>query len=203
MTNNSNVKKEKNNINKSNKGIIDLIAFTIMIVMASLIVSYYPRLQQISRIHYESRYEDHNLMEGISRCSMVLYKDILDKDISSYSSVTDTFIKSYDEDKMKNNDDQQNIENTDIGQQFDEKYKRAKTNLKNNYKNLDYAVLDKDGNVLISNTEINLKDVLTRQSLSTEELNNYYGFYIVVNYDNNGKGKIVNSYGIEDKSIKE
>jgi len=203
LTNNSNIKKEDNNINKSNRGVINFVAFTIMIIMAVLIVSYYPTLKQISKIHNESKYEDHDLMENMSRCSMVLYKDILDKDSSSYSSVTDTFIKSYDENKIKNDDDKQNIENTDIGQQFDEKYKRAKTNLKNNYKNLDYVVLDNDGNVLISNTESNLKDAVTRQSLSTEEPNNYYGFYIAVNYDNNGKAKIVNSYGIEDKSITE
>lgn len=203
MTNNNNVKKQN-----ANKIIINLIAFTIMIIMAMGIVGYYPRLKEISKIKYESKYEDHNLMEGINRCSMFLYKEILDKgNNDSYSSVADTFIKSYDNDKMKNdsenNNEKYNIENSDIAKQLDAKYSRAKTNLNSNYKNLDYVVLDNDGNVLISNTENNLRDVITSDSLSVEGLNNYYGFYVAVNYDNNGNAHILNSSGIEDKSILE
>ena len=94
LTNNNSVKKENSNNIKSNKGIINLIAFTVMIIMAIGITCYYPRLKQISKMEYESKYEDHDLLQRIDRCSMFLYGETLDKNNSSNSSIIDTFIKS-------------------------------------------------------------------------------------------------------------
>lgn len=208
MTNNNSVKKENSNNIKSNKGIINLIAFTVMIIMAIGITCYYPRLKQISKMEYESQYGDYSLMQRIDRCSMFLYKEILDKDNSSNSSVIDTFIKSYDEKKLKGNDKQEDndksaIENTDFARQLETKYSNGKTDLKRNFKNLDYVVLDKEGNILISNTESDLKDAAVSAFETEEKLNDYYGFYIAVNYDSNGKAQIVNSDGLEDSSVRE
>ncbi|MDO5517079.1 MAG: sensor histidine kinase [Clostridium sp.] len=206
MTNNNSVKKENSNINKSNKGIINLIAFTIMIIMAIGITCYYPRLKQISKMEYESQYGDYGLMERIDRCSMFLYKEILDKDNSSNSSVIDTFIKSYDEEKLKENNEEYNakgdIEDTNFARQLETRYSNGKTDLKRNFKNLDYVVLDKDGNVIMSNTENDLKDA-AGWSENEEKLNDYYGFYIAVSYDSTGKAQVVNSYGIEGSSVRD
>lgn len=203
MTNSNKIEKENSDIIKSNRGIINVIAFTVMIMMAIGITSYYPRLKQISKMEYESQYDDHNLMERIDRCSMFLYKEILDKDNSSYSSVTDTFIKSYDEKRLKDNYNSRNdIEDADFVHQLETRYTNGKTDLNRNFKNLDYAVLDNDGNVIMTNTESDLKDAAIRLSENEEKLNDYYGFYIAVNYDSTGKGQIVNSYGIEDDSLR-
>ena len=204
MTNNNSVKKENSNINKSNKGIINLIAFTVMIIMAIGITCYYPRLKQISKMEYESKYEDHDLLQRIDRCSMFLYKEILDKDDSSNPSVIDTFIKSYNEKKLRENDGEGDItkvdiERTDFARQIEIKYSNGKTDLKRNFKNLDYVVLDNEGNILMSNTENDLKYAAENE----KKLNDYYGFYIAVNYDSNGKAKVLNSYGIEDSLVRD
>ena len=203
MTNSSNIKKENSNINKSNRGIINLVAFTLMIIMAIGIVCYYPRLKQISKIEYESKYADYNLLERIDGCSMFLYKEILDKDDSSNPSVIDTFIKSYDGKKLRENQDEgyiskDDIEHTSFAQEIERRYSNGKTDLNRNFKNLDYVVLDKEGNILMSNTENDLKYAAENEN----KLNDYYGFYIAVNYDSTGKAKILNSYGIEDSSFR-
>lgn len=204
MTNNNSVKKENSNINKSSKGIINLIAFTVMIIMAIGITFYYPRLKQISKMEYESQYGDYSLMKKIDECSMFLYKKISDKDDSSNSSVIDTFIKSYNEDNNGKEDiTKADIKQSDLARQIETKYSNAKTNLKRNYKNLDYVVLDKDGNILMSNTENDLKDAATSTLENEEILNNYYGFYVAINYDSNGKAEILNSYGIEESLVRD
>ena len=204
MTNNNSVKKENSNINKSNKGIINLIAFTVMIIMAIGITFYYPRLKQISKMEYESQYGDYSLMKKIDECSMFLYKEISDKDDSSNSSVIDTFIKSYNDDNnVKEVTTKADINQSDLARQIETRYLNAKTNLKRNYKNLDYVVLDKDGNILMSNTENDLKDAATSTLENEEILNNYYGFYVAINYDSNGKAEILNSYGIEESLVRD
>ena len=131
MTNNNSVKKENSNINKSNKGIINIIAFTVMIIIAIGITCYYPRLKQISKMEYESKYEDHDLLQRIDRCSMFLYKEILDKDDSSNPSVIDTFIKSYDGKKLRENQDEgyiskDDIEHTSFAQEIERRYSNGK-----------------------------------------------------------------------------
>lgn len=204
MTNNNSVKKENSNINKSNKGIINIIAFTVMIIIAIGITCYYPRLKQISKMEYESKYEDHDLLQRIDRCSMFLYGETLDKNNSSNSSIIDTFIKSYNEENnVKEYITKADIKQSDLARQLETKYLNAKTDLKRNFKNLDYVVLDKDGNILMSNTENDLKDAATSTLENEEILNNYYGFYVAINYDSNGKAEILNSYGIEESLVRD
>ena len=205
MTNNNTIKNENNNI-KSKKTIINLIAFTIMIIMAIGITSFYPKLKQLAKTEYESAYDDVNLMEKINKCSIFLYKEILDKDSNEYSSAFDTFIKAYDYVNLTKDFQEQNLdsrEDTVPAQMLESNYSHIKSDINHNLKNLDYVVLGKDGNVLLSNKENELKDAALNSGENLEKLKEIYGFYVAVKYDENGKTQIINCNGIEEVSAGE
>ncbi|WP_243159432.1 HAMP domain-containing sensor histidine kinase [Clostridium sp. SM-530-WT-3G] len=205
MTSNDNLKKENTNLIKSEKVLINLIAFAVMIIMAVAITRFYPQLKRISKMQYESVYDDVNLMESIANCNMFLYKEVLDNNSNENLSLTDAFIKSYDEKSLPkgSESDSGSIESTNISNILYNRYSEGKDNLNSNFKNLDYVVLDKDHNVLLSNNKSELKDVVLNSEDKIQQLKDVYGFFVAVNYNESGKVQIINCTGIEEFSARE
>lgn len=64
-----------------------------------------------------------------------------------------------------------------------------------NLKNLEYAALDKDGNLIINRGLDDISTVLSQGESGIEGLKDTYGFYVVINYDSNGYPEIKDYYG--------
>lgn len=208
-----NLNKDKSNNKKSNinhsleedmrdkRVIINIIAFCLMAVMAFGIIMFYPNLSKMSQNRTTTPYEDYNIMHDISNMNLVLYKDIVQKTSGEEKSIEDIYIKSYTDNHKYGIEDNKELENeyedSVLGPLRSRVY-NLQSKLDFELKNLEYAALDKNGNVIINRGLNNINDIS-----SYSELQNSYGFYVVINYDKDGYPTIKDYYGTDFKFIKD
>ena len=208
-----NLNKDKSNNKKSNinhsleedmrdkRVIINIIAFCLMAVMAFGIIMFYPNLSKMSQNRKTTPYEDYNIMHDISNMNLVLYKDIVQKTSGEEKSIEDIYIKSYTDNHKYGIEDNKELENeyedSVLGPLRSRVY-NLQSKLDFELKNLEYAALDKNGNVIINRGLNNINDIS-----SYSELQNSYGFYVVINYDKDGYPTIKDYYGTDFKFIKD
>ena len=161
---------------------ISFIAIVIMIILACGIVSLYPGIKSISvEDNIESPYENYELLEGIYETNYVLYKDVF---ISEHKAGD----YNWDDIYLNNNDNNSND------------YRRFRNYL---YNRLDYTVISGDGNAIDVLNNNNLEKIInqgTEKDLSN--LRDYYGFYMVIRYDNDGYANVENVYGADRYSVR-
>lgn len=207
-----NLNKDKSNNKKSSvnhllegdmrdkRFIINIISFCLMAVMAFGIIMFYPNLSKMSQNRKTTPYEDYNIMNDISNMNIVLYKDIVQKTSGEEKSIEDIYIKSYTDNHKYGIEDNKelknNYENTIINPIRSRVY-NLQSKLDFELKNLEYAAFDKNGNLIINRGLNNINDIS-----SYSELKNSYGFYVVINYDNEGYPTIKDYYGTDFKFIK-
>ena len=182
-------------LKNNKKGYIYLtIVLGLLLIMSISITSYYPRIKEIvsnvGRIVLNDEYFfQRNLYEG----SYALYKDLVEIEIGKEVSADEVFLK-----EIK---DEQNISQyNSVRQDINYKVNRWANKFEENYKNLDYYMLNKDSNKVVSNTN-NKLGLLISDSIDAkekEELENNYSFYMVVNFDEFGKVNILKSKGIKE-----
>ncbi|MDU5111648.1 MAG: sensor histidine kinase [Clostridium sp.] len=182
-------------LKNNKKGYITLtIVLVLLLIMSISIVSYYPRIKEIvsnvGRIILNDEYFfQRSLYEG----SYALYKDLVELESGNEVSADEVFIKEI---KSEQNTSQYN----DVRQNINYEVNRWANKFEENYKNLDYYMLKKDSNKVVSNTN-NKLGLLLADSIDAkqkEELENNYSFYMVVNFDEFGKVNIVKSKGIKE-----
>ncbi|MGN0144089.1 MAG: sensor histidine kinase, partial [Clostridium sp.] len=152
-----------NEVNKksinNNKLLINITVFISILVMSFGILLYYPKIKEISNSQNNTPYDDCNLLQNISNCSFVLYKDIVEKTSGSEKSIESIYIDSYTDDYNYDNDNDFTEVN---GEKKRTRYVNTVLNplqshvysmqskLNFNLRNLEYAALDKDGNVIVN-----------------------------------------------------
>lgn len=187
---------------KSNKKSysINIIAIIVMFVLSIGIFSMYPLIRDISKHDSvrSSPYEDYNLLRKIHKSSYVLYKNILEK--QQVEEVT--YDKVYIKDGIESGSDYtyetmaENI-NQELGDWEDE--------LNYNLKNLDYLVIDKDGNALKTNSDNNLNALVRDSSVEKVDINNLkeiYAWYMVVHFDESGMIEVNNVHGADEYEVR-
>nr|WP_026889799.1 sensor histidine kinase [Clostridium beijerinckii] len=183
--------------------VTNLVAFTILIIMAFSIFGFYPKIKEWSKGEPSPPYEDYELMRTIYQSNYVLYKDLLNQTSQEELSADKIYIKSYDK-ILKNNENldynEESNNNLDMARKFDDILDLWKDNLNNDYKNLNYLVQTNDMSMKKTNTENDLS--LLEDETKSKDLNDEYAFYMVVKYDENGVATVNKVYGADDYVIR-
>ena len=206
---------ENNNkkiIRNNKKLIINFIVFLSIMIMGFGIIFSYSKIRDVSNNENKTPYEDYDLLNSIADSSFVIYKDVVKKQSGTEKSIENIYINSVTD----NNDYSRNEELTDIDgdrkrtryvenvlEPLQSRLYRAQSKLNYDLKNLDYAALDKDGNLIINRGIDNISSILSQGENGSEILKDVYGFYVVVNYDNNGYPQIKDFYGTEFSYIRD
>ncbi|WP_243278233.1 sensor histidine kinase [Clostridium paraputrificum] len=178
---------------KNNKKslLLSVIVGIIILAISIGMVSFYPKMVRVAKEKSLSvnPYIDYSLQKYMYDSSMVLYKNLLEKENDKNIVPSDIFIKDRENDSYDINDYKENI---------DRKVYNAEDLLKKGIKNLDYIIINNKSGFEISKGEDNIKKIVKDELISEDE---YYGYYIVVKYDEDGNYKIADIKGAEKDVI--
>ena len=184
--------KLKNNKRNFKRNFLSSILIVFIILIASIgMVSFYPKMVRVAKENSLSvnPYIDYYLQKDMYDSSMVLYKNLLEKENDKHIVPSDIFIKDrWDENYNRNG----------YKEDIDRKVYRAEDLFKNRIKNLDYIIVNNKSGFEISKGEDRIKNIAKGESISEDE---YYGYYIVIKYDEDGNYKIVNIKGADKEVI--
>ena len=174
--------------NKKNY-LTSIIVYLIILITAIGLVVSYPRIAKLAEEKEKPSYfEDYYFQRNLYRGSYVLYKDILEKIENKEISANEIFYKEnqnnyydYDEDDIRY-----------IKQRINDEIDRINIELKRELKNLDYYAIDKKANVAVSNTDKNLNALISNEENKEDinSLNEYYAYYMVIDFDEYGDIKV-------------
>lgn len=187
---------------KSNKKSysINIIAIIVMFVLSIAIFSMYPLIKDISKQDSvkSSPYEDYNLLRKIHKSSYVLYKNILEKQQAEELTYDKVYIKGGIE---SGND----YTYETVARKINQELEYWEEDLNYNLKNLDYLVIDKNGNALKTNSDNNLNALVGDSTVEKDNINNLneiYAWYMVVHFDESGMIEVNNVHGADEYEVR-
>ncbi|MGG7143051.1 sensor histidine kinase [Clostridium nigeriense] len=169
--------------NSKNKYYISGITILISMILSIVMCSLYGKIDEIAKINNNVIRYDY-IQEDLYRSNFVLNKLLIEKETGKTVSYNDLYLTSNEK------------KDPDILEQYEIQFKDFETKLRNNLKNLDYLIIDNKNDEKITNTEQDLS-LLTNQTEISQEVLNYYSYYIVIQFDSEGKSNIknTNQYG--------
>lgn len=174
---------------KNNKKslLLSVIVGSIILAVSIGMVSLYPKMVRVAKEKSLSvnSYIDYSLQKYMYDSSMVLYKNLLEKENDKNIVPSDIFIKDREN---------ENYDRNEYKEYIDQKVYNAEDRLKKGIKNLDYIIINNKSGFEISKGEDNIKKIAKGEVISEDE---YYGYYIVVKYDEDGNYKIVDIKGAD------
>lgn len=210
---------------KNNKKlyVTNIVAFLILITMSLGIFSLYPSIKEWTKGEPSVPYENYEILRSIYNSNIVLYKDILEQQKGEELSGDEVYIKSYGENTPSSNSIngsvnqkevqeltgnevqsesyEENIENYDnIKRNLNNDLNSWKSDLNENFKNLDYLAYVNDTSIKKTNTNIDLSSLVDNSE--NESLTDKYAWYMVIKYDPNGGVSITNVHGADDYVIR-
>ncbi|WP_271804439.1 sensor histidine kinase [Clostridium paraputrificum] len=178
---------------KNNKKslLLSVIVGIIILAVSIGMVSFYPKMVRVAKEKSLSvnPYIEYSLQKYMYDSSMVLYKNLLEKEYDKNIVPSDIFVKDRENDSYDINEYKENI---------DRKVYNAEDLLKKGMKNLDYIIINNKSGFEISKGEDNIKKIVKGELISEDD---YYGYYIVVKYDEDGNYKIADIKGAEKDVI--
>ncbi|OOM71844.1 alkaline phosphatase synthesis sensor protein PhoR [Clostridium puniceum] len=155
------------------------------------IVRLYPLIENIVGKDLSSSYENYELLKRINQTNYTLYKDLLEMEKNKELTYDEIYINSHKV-WVNYNDFRHNL-NYEMSDWND--------NINRRLKNLDYfAYVNNDETYNKTNTNNSLNTLVS--NIKTQELNDKYDFYIVLNYDENGGVEVSNVHGVKEYYIK-
>lgn len=168
------------------KIVVNIIILCIIILSSVGIYSYYSKLKEVAIEKYDSIYENNeDILTSIDNSTLVLYKESLDKINNKNLTLKEamiTYMNSYSEE-------------SDLLHEAELSFSKRKDFLDNRLKNLEYIVLDKDNNEILSKTSSQELKNIVDNSYDEENLKDIYDLYVVIKYDEHGYSTIVKYYG--------
>lgn len=193
---------ELNSKLKSNKKSysINIIAIIVMFVLSIGIFSMYPLIKDISKQDSvkSSHYEDYNLLRKIHKSSYVLYKNILEKQQAEELTYDKVYIKG----GIESGSD---YTYETMARKINQELEDWEEDLNYNLKNLDYLVIDRDGNALKTNSDNNLNALVGDSTVEKDNINNLneiYAWYMVVHFDESGMIEVNNVHGADEYEVR-
>ena len=163
--NNESIEDEKSNLNESQNKIddikikskrskkiysINLIAITIGVIIAITMATLYPKIEEIATVKNTiSPFTNYGFTNNLSQCTFVLYTEAEETKQGKNINASDIYLmpKSGNEDIVDYNFLTDNLNHY---------FSVWKQDWKIDFQNLEYAMLDKDGNILKANNQKNL-----------------------------------------------
>jgi signal transduction histidine kinase len=186
--------------NSKSKYIINAIILLILISTSLGMYSTYPKIKEAVGKHEYNILEGSDLLYEISNSNYAIYFDMLNKAENKNLKPSDLILnldKKYDE----------SIEQDMINYKtrFNEEIYGYKENLDEYLKNLEYYAIKKDSNIIKERNKDKLTHLLNNypNSKNTESLNKLYSFYVVIDYDDDGKSSIKKLYGSDMATVTE
>jgi signal transduction histidine kinase len=169
--------------NSKNKYYISGIIILILMILSIVMCSLYWKIDEIAKSNNNAIRYDY-IQEDLYRSNFVLNKLLIEKETGKTVSYNDLYLTSNEK------------KDPDRLEQYEIQFKDFETKLRNNLKNLDYLIVDNKNDEKITNTEQDLS-LLTNQTEISQEVLNYYSYYIVIQFDSEGKSNIknTNQYG--------
>jgi len=180
--------------NNKNLYIINLIAIIITIIIAVVMTALYPKIKAIGLSkNVVSPYINYGFMKDLSKNTYVLYNEALETKQGKTINASDIYMRP----KYVNEDiDDYNLLTDNLNHYLS----NWKENFKIDFQNLDYVVLDKEGNIIKTNNQNNLNKLI--ESKDTKELTDKYLFYITIKFDENGQMNVNNIYGGDEYEMR-
>ncbi len=185
---------------------LNIISIVIMAVIIAIIMSFYPIIKENGNKAIKDKYFTCEIGSIINSADFYFLKDITDYDSGKNNSLEDVYIKSYelnDDAYYENAEESEYLPDYNnvneekikkiIGNNLEQRYNDANTDVKYNYKNIQYAVLSKDNKVIKTNSNNDI--------LNLNKVKDNYDCYIKMTFDENGYISIVNSYGIDEQRL--
>lgn len=184
-----------------------MVIFIILLGSSIGMVSTYSTIENKVNNYKINPYESEDLQKDLYRSSYVLYHEMLETKANKKIKPSEIFLNeelinenwNYN---YSSNEDKYEGYKRDIDNRFNEWDRTLKFGLRN----LEYYSIEKEKGteVLMANKNLNLKTLL-EENISKdniEELNSYYDFYMVLDFDNKGDLTIKNLHGVEGDNIK-
>ncbi len=181
-------------IKNKERNITNFVAIITILIIGIAMIGIYPKIDEAGN-------NDHNLFiythseefdEDFSKNTFVLYKEALEN--MQGKAIDASYIYLKPESEFDNSNDYNVLKD-----KINDYIKYWKKDFENNFLNIDYAVLDKDGNVIKSNNGNDLSSVIN--SNNTSSLGDKYSFCIAIRFDENGQFYANNIYGAEDCAV--
>ncbi|AGF56951.1 signal transduction histidine kinase [Clostridium saccharoperbutylacetonicum] len=170
--------------------IINLIAIILFFTIGTLMVGIYPKIENAGKANSLSFYNYDFIIEDFSKSIYVLYKDALETQQNKTIDVNDIYIKS--ELKAKDSNEYEVLKKS-----LNDHLDSWSSYLNNEYRNVDYVVLDKSNNIIKTNTD-NTSNTL----LNSNDIDNNYFFYVSISFDENGNNVINRIYGVNEHDFR-
>lgn len=181
----------------SSKIIINIISILIIICVSIGIIATYPTIKNIAKEKTYNPYEETNFISDLTNSNSALYY-MLKTDKNEKIKPEDIFLEI-------------NENNSSLEEDGDVIYYKERLNnyiynymkdLDKELRNLDYYALDKESGTILSRQSNNLGALLQKEEINkSNEVQNFYDFYIVINYDEKGKLSISKINGGNEKII--
>ena len=172
----------------------------ILVIMTSIgLVVSYPRIAKLANEKEKPSYfEDYNFQMDLYKGSFVLYKALLEKEQNKDIPADEIFFKEY-----KGYSENDMTDYSFIKRNINYEIGNWNKVLKRELKNLDYYIIDKKTNTFSSNTEKKLSDLILNEDNKEvlNDLDNYYGYYMVIDYNEYGEISINKIKGASENVI--
>ena len=177
-------------LKSSNKKIItSLIVFSLIIAtILGLLSNSYPKINYKVNSKNISLLENYSFEDKLSKSSFVLYKELLEKKENRSILSSDLFYNSYDYQY-----DNRHSEGY-CKEKISETFAKWERNLKVKLSNLEYYIKDNNSDVFYTNTDEKLNLLIGDTNVDQTEvdnLKNYYKYYMIISYNENGAANIV------------
>ncbi|WP_411170167.1 sensor histidine kinase [Clostridium sp. MB05] len=175
--------------------LLSTVVFILVILTSVGLVASYPRIAKLANEKEKPPYyEDYYFQMDLFKGSFVLYKDLLEKEQNRDISSEEIFFKEFKNDKYDYNY---------IKQRLNSELSNWNRILKRDLKNLDYYIIDKQSKVSSTNTDKNLGALISNETNKDllNDLESYYGYYMVIDFDEYGGIKVNKIKGADESTI--
>lgn len=181
----------------SSKIIINIISILIIICVSIGIIATYPTINNIAKEKTYNPYEETNFISDLTNSNSALYY-MLKTDKNEKIKPEDIFLE-ISENNSSLEDDGDVIYYKERVNNYIYNYMK---DLDKELRNLDYYALDRESGTILSRQSNNLGALLQKEEINkSNEVQNFYDFYIVINYDEKGKLSISKINGGNEKII--
>lgn len=194
----------KNSFDNKKKISMNIITFMLIAAISFGLMCFYPMVKRSAKKDQDGVYNSYDFTKRIYDASFVFYKDILEYEKGNKISIADAYINEFEIDSKDISEDsgveeqEHNTEEyTDYSNKEEEKknlireiedmYIRQRKAVEYNLKNLQYLVLDKGNNKVITNVENDLSKI--------EDVKSKYDFYSVITFDEEGYPEVLEAIG--------
>jgi signal transduction histidine kinase len=180
--------------NSKGKYITSAAIFLLLIFLSAGMCTTYPFIKEQAQQYEYNIFEKERFLANLYHSNYGLYFDTIKNKDNSILKPSDVLIG---EEKTYSNSDEDN-RHYEI-KAFDMDIYRYRENLDSNLKNLDYYAVNKSNNLIRERSQEDIDALIADNPdpNSIEALNNKYGFYIVIDYNENGDMTIRRIYGAD------